>query len=124
MAEDFVREWAPVYPHLKYEDPATAIAWLARAFGFKERVRMADADGSIITSKLESPGGGLVMVAGSSDDFKDWIRERVANFREAKEIGWPNLTHTTTVMVSDVDAHHARAKAAGAHILMPPTDHP
>lgn len=124
MAQDLVHGWAPVYPHLKYADPAAAIAWLARAFGFRERVRMAQGDGTIITSKLETPGGGLVMVAGSSDEFKEWIRARVPNFREPKEPGWPNLTHTTTVMVSEVDAHHARAQAAGAHILMPPKDHP
>jgi uncharacterized glyoxalase superfamily protein PhnB len=124
LSEDVVRGWAPVYPHLRYENPDEAIAWLARVFGFRERVRMAGPDGSLITSKLEGPEGGLVMVAGSSPDFEQWIRERVPDFREQRERPWPNLSHTTTAMVSDVDAHHERATAAGATILMTPTEHP
>lgn len=28
-----------VCPHLHYEDPAAAVAWLGRVFGFTERVR-------------------------------------------------------------------------------------
>jgi uncharacterized glyoxalase superfamily protein PhnB len=124
MSEDVVRGWTPVYPHLRYESPHEAIAWLSRAFGLQERVRMARPDGSIITSKLETPGGGLVMVAGSSSDFKQWIRERIPNFREQPGQPWPNLSHTVTVAVGDVDAHYQRARDAGATILMPPTDHP
>jgi len=124
VTNDVVRGWAPVYPHIRYQEPREAIAWLRRVFGFRERVRMARPDGTIITSKLESPGGGLVMVAGSSPESTEWIRERVPELREQKERPWPNLSHTTTVMVSDVDAHHKRAKAGGATILMSPTDQP
>ena len=124
MHEDLVHGWAPVYPHLRYEDPGEAIAWLGRVFGFRERVRMAQSDGSIITSKLETPGAGLVMVAGSSQEFAEWIRERVPGFQERRGHPWPNVSHTTTVIVDDVDAHHGRAEAEGATIVMPPTDHP
>ncbi len=124
MHEDLVHGWGPVYPHLRYEDPAQAIAWLARVFGFRERVRMAEPDGGIITSKLETSGGGLVMVAGSSQEFAQWIRERVPAYREQREHPWPDPSHTITVLVDDVDAHHQRAEAEGATILMPPTDHP
>ena len=52
--------------------------------GFRERVRMARPDGGIIVAKLESPGGGLVMVAGSSPDFHQWIRERVLAFASSR----------------------------------------
>jgi predicted enzyme related to lactoylglutathione lyase len=34
------------------------------------------------------------------------------------------VTHLLVVTVGDVDAHHARAAAAGAEILVPPTDRP
>jgi uncharacterized glyoxalase superfamily protein PhnB len=68
MSGDIVQGWATVYPHIRYEQPVEAIAWLSRAFGFRERVRMARPDGSFITAKVETPGGGLVMVAGSSPD--------------------------------------------------------
>lgn len=124
MADDVVRGWATVYPHLRYDQPGEAIAWLTRVFGFQERVRMARPDGSIITSKLEGPGGGLVMVAVNSPDFTEWIRERVPDFREPHGGSWPHLSHSTTVMVADVDAHYERAKAEGATVLMRPTDHP
>ena len=124
MAEDVVVGWAPVYPHLRYADPLAAIAWLTRVFGFRERVRMARPDGSVITSKLEAPGGGLVMVAGMSPDFVDWMRARVPGFREQTDAPWPNLSHGVTVMVSDVDAHYELAQTRGATVLMPPADQP
>jgi uncharacterized glyoxalase superfamily protein PhnB len=124
MIDDVVRGWAPVYPHLRYHEPGEAVAWLSRVFGFRERVRLARPDGDIIVAKLESPGGGLVMVAGSTPDFHQWIRERVPDVREQQERPWPNLSHTTTVLVSDVDAHHQRASDQGATILMAPTDQP
>ena len=124
MIDDVVRGWAPVYPHLRYQEPGEAIVWLSRVFGFRERVRMTGPDGGIIVAKLESPGGGLVMVAGRSPDFQQWIRERVPDFREPPGRPWPHLSHTTTVLVSDVDAHHQRATDEGATILMDPTDQP
>jgi len=124
MIDDVVRGWAPVYPHLRYQEPGQAIAWLSRVFGLRERVRLARPDGGIIVAKLESPGGGLVMVAGCSPDFQQWIRERVPGFREPQGRPWPELSHTTTVLVSDVDGHHQRAAGEGAVILMAPTDQP
>ncbi len=124
MNGDIVQGWASVYPHIRYESPVAAIAWLSRAFGFRERVRMASPDGTFITSKVETPGGGLIMVAGSSPDFTEWVRQRVPNLRQPQEKPWPNLSHSTTVTVTDVKAHYLQAQAAGATILMPPTDHP
>jgi uncharacterized glyoxalase superfamily protein PhnB len=124
VTDRLVVGWAPVYPHLRYREPSAAIAWLTHVFGFRERVRMARPDGTIITSKLETPGGGLVMVAEASREFTEWIRERVPGFREQQEPPWPHVSHTTTVMVSDVNAHYERAKAGGATVLMTPTDQP
>jgi uncharacterized glyoxalase superfamily protein PhnB len=123
-ADDVVRGWAPVYAHLRYRRPAEAIEWLVRAFGLRERVRMARLDGSVVIAKLEGPAGGLVMVAGDSPELRAWLRERTPGYREAAEPPWPDPSHTITVMVGDVDAHHEHAKSQGATILMPPTDHP
>jgi PhnB protein len=124
MSDDVVHGWATVYPHLRYEDPVEAIAWLCRVFGFRERVRMARPDGSIITAKLEGPDGGLIMVAGISPDLIEWVRQRLPEFQPPRERSWPDLSHVTTVVVQDVDAHYERAKTAGATILMSPADQP
>lgn len=121
MAEDLIQGWAPVYPHLRYDDPDAAITWLSRVFGLRERVRMSRPDRTVITSKLEGPSGGLVMVAGKP---RAWLRERVPGFHEPRERAWPILSHVITVMVSDVDGHHKHASGEGATILMPPRDQP
>ncbi len=124
MPDDVVRGWATIYPHLRYRDPIAASEWLCRVFGFRERVRMSMPDGYFITSKLEGPDGGLVMVAGITPGLEAWLRERVPGFRPQSGHPWPDLSHVTTVQVKDVDAHHAHAQSAGATILMPPADQP
>jgi hypothetical protein len=48
------------------------------------------------------------MVAGASREFTEWIRERVPGFREQQEPPWPHVSHTTTVMVSDVNARRVK----------------
>jgi uncharacterized glyoxalase superfamily protein PhnB len=124
MTQDLTREWALIYPHIRYDEPDEAIDWLIRVFGFRERVRMPRSGGGVIVAKLEGPGGGLMMVAGRDEEFVDWLRERVPEVREQDARPWPNLTHSTTALVPDVDAHHDRARARGATVIMPPTDHP
>jgi len=97
MSGDIVQGWATVYPHIRYEKPVEAIAWLVRAFGFRERVRHGASRRKLHHAKVETPGGGLVMVAGSSPDFTEWVRQRVPDLREPPEKPWPNLSHSTTV---------------------------
>lgn len=116
-------ERAVITPHLGYEDPHTSIDWLCRVFGFRQRLRMDRDDGNV-TAQLEGPDGGVVMVTGISGDFKNWMRERVPEFREPADRGWPYLTHTISVTVQDVDAHYRRAVHEGATILTKPRDQP
>jgi len=121
VTADPLAAWAPVYPHLTYEDPATAAQWLERVFGLRQRVRMTGEDGDLIVAKLQTPAGGLVMVSGRSGE---WLRSRVAGFHQPDAPGWPELSHTVSVLVDDVDAHHAHARAQGALILTDPRDQP
>ncbi len=109
--------------HLGYEDPARSIDWLCRVFGFRQRVRMDREDGDVL-AQLEGPDGGVVMVSGISADFRSWMRERAPEFREPADRGWPYLSHTISVTVRDVDAHHHRAAEQGAAILTTPRDQP
>jgi uncharacterized glyoxalase superfamily protein PhnB len=94
-------------PYLYYEDTGTAMEWLAKAFGFRERLCMKDDDGTIRHAEMEL--GKAVIMMGSPPDYK--------NPRHA------GMTHAGMyVFVDDVDAHYARAKAAGAELQGEPAD--
>ena len=112
-----------VVPHLHYEDPFAALAWLCRVFGFAERMRF-DRGSDNLTARLEGPDGGSVMISGLDDSFKVWMRERVPDFEEATGRSWPKLTHAVTVIVDDVDAHFEQAEQQGAAVLGAPKDQP
>ena len=42
-----------ITPYLYYEDVGRALEWLARAFGFRERMRMPGPDGGIAHAEME-----------------------------------------------------------------------
>jgi PhnB protein len=99
-----------ITPYLLYEDAAVAIVWQGRAFGFEERLRFADEDGTVTHAEL-TLGDGLIYIGHPGPDY-----------RSPKRAGtWSHLVH---VYVDDVDAHHARAAEAGATILTEPEDMP
>jgi uncharacterized glyoxalase superfamily protein PhnB len=90
---------ATVTPVLVYPDVRAAVAWLASAFGFEERVRIGDAH----RAQLRVGADGAIVVADQGGD-------RVA----------PNgsgVTHVVKVRVADVDAAFARARDAGARVV-------
>ena len=89
-----------ITPYLLYEDVAAAIDWLGRAFGFQERLRFADEDGTVTHAEL-TLGDGAVYLGHPGPDY-----------RSPKQVG--TSSHLVHVYVDDVEAHHARAVAAGA----------
>jgi uncharacterized glyoxalase superfamily protein PhnB len=112
-----------VIPMLAYEDGAAAIDWLVEAFGFEERERWADDDGTIVHAELGA-AGGTVMLATPSPDYVSprRMRELSADARKMYEV--PYVVDGVLVEVEDIDAHFERAKAAGATILSEPEDVP
>ena len=92
-----------IIPTLRYEDPRAAIDFLERAFGF-ERKSVHESDGEVQHAEITF-GRGVVIIGQSrpGDPF---------------ETGRAVLYG----IVEDPDAHHDRAKAAGARILMELTD--
>jgi uncharacterized glyoxalase superfamily protein PhnB len=92
-----------------YEDPAKAIDWLCRAFGFEVQIKVEGEDGSIHHSELVF-GGGLIMVGGAGTN---------AYRKSPRSIGGAN-TQTLFVYVDDVEAHFTRAQGAGATIVSEP----
>jgi uncharacterized glyoxalase superfamily protein PhnB len=112
-----------VIPHLRYEDPVAALAWLCQAFGFTEAQRFDRGEGNL-TARLKGPDGGDVMISGHDDDFGTWMRERAPRYEEATGRSWPLLTHAITVIVDAVDEHFERAARQGAALLTAPKDQP
>lgn len=112
-----------VTPHLRYDDVHAALAWLRRVFGMVEVARFQN-DGDNVTARLEGPDGGVVMISGVDEGLRGWVQARAPRFEQAAGRYWPVLTHVVTVVVDDVDAHHARAVGEGAAVLSAPKDQP
>src|SRR5438067_1211274 len=105
-----------VVPMLSYEDPAAALEWLARAFGFKERLRMQAPDGRINHAEMETPEG-LVMLANPTPDYVSPRRHRDSCDTARRWSSVPWVVDGVLVYVPDVDRHYEQAKAAGASLL-------
>ena len=97
-----------ITPYLYYEDVAKALAWLSRAFGFRERMRMPGPDGKIMHAEMEFADGVLMMGHPGPD------------YRNPKRLG--QATQNLYVYVDDVDRHFRHAREAGARILHEPQD--
>jgi uncharacterized glyoxalase superfamily protein PhnB len=112
-----------VIPMLAYEDGPAALDWLARAFGFRETARMVGPDGALAHGEMEI-GDGVIMVATPTPDYQSPRRHRevCAAARQWSSVPW--VVDGVLVYVDDVDAHHARAVAAGARILGAPEPGP
>lgn len=104
--------WPRISQALYYVEAAKAIDFLREAFGFEVRVRIEGPDGRIEHSELVCDGG-LVMVGDVAG------REEKYPYRRApSQLGGIN-TQSLFVYVDDVEAHHARAVAAGARVCSP-----
>ena len=88
-----------VTPVLVYPDVRAAVAWLERAFGFEERVRVGEAH----RAQLRVGPDGAVIVADDQGD------------RASPSAG--GVTHLLTVRVPDVEAAFGRARDAGARAV-------
>lgn len=86
-----------VFPGLRYRNEHAAMDWLARAFGFERHAVFANDDGVVVHAEVRL-GPGIVMV-GAAPECEEGF--------------------SIYVYVEDVDAHHARAQAAGAEIVRP-----
>ncbi len=101
--------WPRISSSIFYDDPAAAIDWLGRAFGFTVRVKIEGEGGSIIHSEL-AYGDGLIMVSGRNQP----------HWRSPKGLDGA-ITQALFIYVDDVEAHAAHARAAGATIHKEPT---
>jgi uncharacterized glyoxalase superfamily protein PhnB len=107
---------ATVIPSLRYRDAAKAIDWLCRAFGFERHLVVPGEEGGIAHAQLGF-GHGMIML-GSAGRHGGGYDELVQTPAEAG--GTP--TQGIYVIVEDADGHCARARAAGAEIVLPLSD--
>jgi uncharacterized glyoxalase superfamily protein PhnB len=112
-----------VIPMIAYEDGFAALDWLAKEFGFKELARHTGPDGELAHGEMEAEGG-LIMLATPTPDYESpkHHREHCEQARKWSAVPW--IIDGVLVYVDDLDAHFARARAAGATILSEIQDGP
>ncbi len=92
-----------------YRDPRAALAWLEKAFGFELAFLVEDAEGNVGHSEMTF-GASTIMVGN------EWSQ----NHASPASLGGKNTQTVHIQIPGDVDAHCARARAAGAEILVEP----
>jgi uncharacterized glyoxalase superfamily protein PhnB len=97
-----------ITPYLLYEDVEAALAFLSRAFGFKEVLRYKSEEGYVNHAEMRL-GDGKIYLGDPGDQY-----------RNPRALG--NETVGIYVVVDDVDGHFERANAAGAEIREEPAD--
>ncbi len=94
-----------IFPAMRYRDANAAIEWLKEAFGFEEKAVHRGDDGAVHHAELRL-GAGIVMLG----------EHREGGFFGEAEPDPAANTMSIYVVVEDPDAHHDRAKAAGAEM--------
>lgn len=97
-----------ITPYLLYEDVGGALAWLAKAFGFRERMRLPGSDGKVAHAEMELADGVVMMGCPGP------------TYQNPKRVG--HVTQHLYVYVDNVDTHCAQSRKAGAAILEEPQD--
>lgn len=98
---------ASLFPAMRYRDAPAAVRWLEDAFGFERQAVHEDGRGGVAHAEMRF-GNGVVMFGstGAPDPANPWTTTAMGIY----------------VVVDDIDAHHARAVAAGAEIVRPLAD--
>lgn len=101
-------------PTVSYRDAKAALAWLERAFGFE--ISMA-IDGppdqpAMGHYEMSCAGAGRLIVGA---EWADWTRSPAS-------CGGSNTQSVEVRLTEGIDAHCARARAAGAVVAEEPTD--
>lgn len=103
---------ANVIPTFRYRDATAAIDWLCRAFGFERQLVVPDERGGVAHAQLTF-GHGMIMLGSAHDD------DAFGRLQQPPRDGSGVVTQSAYVIVADPLAHHDRAVAAGAEIVLP-----
>ena len=103
-------DWRPnLISAICYQDPKAAIRWLQTVFGFELVMLIEDGEGNLVHSEMRF-GAAAVMIGN------EWS----ADHKSPASIGGKNTQTVHIQITTDIDAHCAWARGAGAEILMPP----
>lgn len=111
-------DWPRLSSSLYYQDAASAIDWLCRAFGLAVRLRVEGEGGRIVHSELEL--GEAVVMVGQEEPADATPRFGVRRMSPRTAGG---NTQGLMLYIDDVDAHCAQARAHGATIVDEPAVH-
>jgi len=96
-------------PAVTYRDRRAAMAWLEKAFGFEVTMLLEDEQGDVVHCEMRL-GDGVIMVGSEwSDDH-----------RSPASLGGKNTQALHIDINTDIDAHCAAARAAGADVFAEP----
>lgn len=104
-----------IIPAMRYDDAPAAIAWLRDAFGFEEHL-VVEGEGDTVAHAQLTLDDGMIMLGSARRD------EHGSLTVQPGDAG--GVTQSLYIVVGDVDAHCARARAAGAEIVMEPEEQP
>lgn len=105
-----------IVPMISYEDVVAAAEWLKAAFGFRERLRYTEPDGTVSHLQLEL-ADGLVMLGSAGGSYVGPRRHADVCEIMRRIHDSPYVSDGLHVYVDDVTAHYARVVAAGAPVL-------
>ncbi len=96
-----------LFPAIRYRDADAAIEWLGRAFGFEEVSMHRGEDGTVAHAEFAA-GDAMIMLGQHAGQglFGGGTPDALAS------------PISLYLVVEDPDAHHARAAAAGAEIVV------
>ena len=102
-------EGGRIIPVLRYRNAKAAIDWLGMAFGFEAKM-VVPGEGERIAHAELVLENGMIMLGDAETEYGNLVRPPAPPDRVN--------TQSTYVVVADVDGHYARAKAAGAEIVL------
>jgi uncharacterized glyoxalase superfamily protein PhnB len=109
---------SPFTPCVFYRDPKAALKWLERAFGFETSLLVTDEAGNVGHAEM-TLGEGHVSVGA------EWGAAELigpAKMRSPASLEGQGTQFVRVALESGIDAHCARAEAAGARITQRPED--
>jgi uncharacterized glyoxalase superfamily protein PhnB len=112
---------AALIPCLRYRDAPAAIDWLCQVFGFERHLVVPGEAGAILHAELKiDTGAGIGMLMLGSAGRGGAYGEVMVQPGDIQG----RQTQTVHLIVRDADAVHARARAAGAAMLIELNDEP